>query len=215
MAGLPEISAEHMRFVEEYTKDRNGTRAAFAADLSATYFGAAQAARTLLKNPQIRAAVKHVFGVQARRLRTELPDIIREWAILGRSDLDDYALDAEGRVTTVPGVPRAALRAVRKVKLTRTETLRGTGEGSRIVVETRADIELHDKAGPLKALYEHFHGALPGEQGATESDALGRLAALVNARRPVPDRAGGGGGGPGAGAAVDPAAGAAEPGVPQ
>lgn len=205
VAKLPEISEVELRFVEEYAKDKIAVRAALAAGLAPKYGAAAEAASQLLKKPEIKTWVKHVLKVQAKRINTDIPDIVKEWAILGKSDLDDYALDDKGRVTTRPGVPRSALRAVKKVRLTRTETLKGSGEGARIVVETKADIELHDKAGPLKALYEHFHGPLPGEPTAATAglEFMGRLAALIASRQPAPGAAGGDGGGVQGGDAVD------------
>ena len=53
----PDLTTQEQQFAEEYCKDRNQVRAALASGLSGTYFGAAQAARALLKKPQIRAAV--------------------------------------------------------------------------------------------------------------------------------------------------------------
>ena len=207
---LTDLTPEQQRFVEEYAKDKNQVRAALAAGLSESYFAAAQAARSLLKNPQIRASVRYVLRLQAKRLKTEVPDVVREWAILGKSDLDDYELTPDGRLTTRPGVPRSALRAVKKVKLTRTERLTGRGDGQELTVEHKAEIELHAKEGPLAKLYEHLHGVLPGEvkaEGMSIADAIrlrdelarrGRVAGDV--QQPVP---------------VVPEAGAADGGVPQ
>lgn len=160
---VPPLSAQEQRFVEEFAKDKIQVRAALAAGLSGDYFAAAQAARLLLKKPQIRAAVKYVLKTQERRLRMGVPDVVREWAILGRSDLDDYQLTDDGRITTRPGVPRSALRAVKRVKVTRTERLTGRGDAQELTVEYRAEIELHAKEGPLAKLHEHLHGVLPGE----------------------------------------------------
>jgi hypothetical protein len=158
----PEIAAEELRFVEEYVKDRNATRAALAAGLADSYFPAAVAASRLLRNEKVAAWVKHLFRLQARRLKTEVPDVVREWAVMGKSDVTDYVVDGEGRVTTAPGVPRIALRAVKKVKQLRTEKL----HNDVLTVETRTEIELHDKVTPLTKLYEHLHGVLPGEAAA-------------------------------------------------
>jgi phage terminase small subunit len=188
----PEISAAHLRFCEEYTKDRNATRAALAAGLSESYFSAADQASDLLKKPEIRIWVKHLFGVQARRLKTAVPDVVREWAILGKSDLTDYIVDQSGRVTVAPGVPRSALRAVKKVKQIRTTRL--TGGGDTLSEEVRTEIELHAKDGPLKALYDHLHGPLPGEDKTSGTIELAAtIAALIAARQPDAGPAGGAG----------------------
>jgi hypothetical protein len=207
-----DLSPQEQRFVEEYCKDKNQVRAALAAGLSSTYFGAAQAARVLLKNPQIRTAVRRVFAVQSRRLKTEIPDVVREWAILGKSDLTDYVVDDDGRVTTAPGVPRSALRAVKKVKQTRTERL--DRQSNELVVELKTEIELHGKDGPLAKLYEHF-GAVPGEEKAGANVELAAtLAALLAARLPAGGGPGGTAGPVPGGPAVGAEPGAAGPGVP-
>jgi phage terminase small subunit len=206
---LPEIAANLQAFVEEYCKDRNGVRAALAAGLAATYGAAGEQASQLLKKPEIIAWVRHVFLIQARRLKTEVPDIVREWAIMGKSDITDYVVDDKGRLSTAPGVPRSALRAVKKVKQTR--TVRVAGKGDELVEETRTEIELHDKVTPLTSIYNHLHGALPGEDKASATvELLARLAALAGARQLEPGGAGAGAGG----AAVGTEPGAAEPGVP-
>jgi phage terminase small subunit len=204
MAGsVPQLTPQEQTFVEEYCKDRNVVRAALAAGLSDNYFAASTAGHRLLKTVQIRAAVKAVLRVQARRLKAEVPDVVREWAILAKSDLDDYEVDAGGRLRPRPGVPRSALRAVKKFKQTRTERLRGSGDAQELTVEIRTEIELHGKEGPLAKLYEHLHGVLPGEQKATELtvESAAALLAALGSRRPQP---GGGGGTAGGAAPADP-----------
>lgn len=214
-AALGALTPQHQRFVEEYAKDRNGVRAALAAGLSPDYFPAATAARKLLKNAQIRSAIRFVLRTQARRLRTAVPDVVREWAILGKSDLDDYAVSADGSVTTKPGVPRSALRAVKKVKQTRTERLTGRGDNQELTVEVRTEIELHAKEGPLAKLFEHLHGVLPGEAtkqgGGIPIEHAIEFAEFLAAKRV---REGLRGVVPG-GVPVVPEAGSAEPGVPE
>ncbi len=209
---VPSLTPQQQQFVLEYCKDKNQVRAALAAGLSDDYFAASTAAKRLLKTVEIRTAIKAVFRVQAKRLKTEVPDIVREWAILGKSDLDDYEVDADGRLRTRPGVPRSALRAVKRVKQTRTERLTGRGDNQVLTVEIKTEIELHGKEGPLKDLYAHLHGVLPGEkkeQAAVE--AVTALLATLGARQPQPV----GTGATPASNPVVPESGAAEPGVPQ
>jgi phage terminase small subunit len=159
----PELTPQEQRFVEEFCKDRNQVRAALEAKLSTSYSAASNAAHRMLENPRIREAIKYVLRVQAKRLNMTVPDVVREWAILGKSDLDDYTVDGDGRVTVRPGVPRSALRAVKKVKQTRTEKLTGRGDRQELTVEIKTEIELHGKETSLSKLHEHFHGVLPGE----------------------------------------------------
>lgn len=162
MAGQPleALTPQQQTFCEEYAKDKNGVRAALAAGLSPTYFGAATAAKNLLKNSQIRTAIRHILKIQAKRLKTEVPDVVREWALIGRADVTDYVTDGAGKLAVAPGVPKVALRAVKKVKQTKTERLKG----DELTVTTVTEIDLHDKLGALSKLFEHLHGVLPGEQ---------------------------------------------------
>lgn len=206
---MPDLTPQEQTFAEEYAKDRNQVRAALAAGLSGTYFAAAQAARLLLKKPQIRKAVTHILRVQAKRLKTEVPDVVREWSVMGKSDITDYVVDADGKLDVAPGVPKAALRAVKKVKQTRTERLTGRGEDQQLTVEIRTELELHDKPAALAKLYEHLHGVLPGEKAKEiPVEVAARLLALAGAH------AAGTGSAPG-GDAVGAEPGSAEPGVPQ
>jgi phage terminase small subunit len=198
---VPFLSDKELRFVEEYSKDRNGVRAALAAGVHTSYFHAAQAAHVLLKKPEIRSAIRKVWAVQAKRLRAEVPDIVREWAVVGTADVTDYAVDADGRVRSLPGVPKVALRAVKKVKQTRTEKLdRNNG----LTVEVKTEIELHDKLRALSDLYKHLHGALPGETAGSGTEmpveyaaefaeflAAKRLRGVVPADVPVVPETGG------------------------
>lgn len=159
MAALPELSEQQLLFVQEYVKDRNGTRAALAVGLSPTYFGAAQTAKKLLKNGQIRAWVKHLLNRQAKALKFAPSKVTRNWMLAATADLTYFEVGPDGKLTTAPGVPREYLRAVRKVRQTRTERL---GQDNTLVIEYRTDLELRDAFGPEQKLMEHF-GAAPGE----------------------------------------------------
>jgi hypothetical protein len=210
--GQPKLSAQQIRFCEEYAKDRNGVRSAYACGFKGTYPAANEYARGQLQKPVIRDLLRRIWGVQSRRLKTAAPEIVREWAILGTSDLTDYAVDDDGRLVVAPGVPRSALRAVKKFKQTRTERRRGES----VEVEHKTEIELHGKEGPLAKLYEHLHGDLPGEKDTT--DAAGVLSLIdtyLAARQSRPGRGGGTAGDAEGQAGVDQPAGGAGGGVHQ
>lgn len=159
MASLPEISEQQMLFVQEYVKDRNGTRAALAAGLSDSYQAARKAACVLLTNGNIRAWVKSLLRRQAKALKFAPSKVTRNWMLAATADLTYFEVGPDGKLTTAPGVPREYLRAVRKVRQTRTERL---GQDNTLVIEYRTDLELRDAFGPEQKLMEHF-GAAPGE----------------------------------------------------
>jgi phage terminase small subunit len=206
---IPQLTPQQQTFCEEYAKDKNGVRAALAAGLSETYFAASVTASRLLKTVEIRTAIRRILKIQAKRLKTEVPDVVREWAIIGRADVTDYVTDQDGKVTTAPGVPKAALRAVKKVKQTKTERLKD----SELTVVTVTEIDLHDKLSALSKLFEHLHGVLPGEKpsgGGIPIEYAVEFAEFVAARNAARAAAVGASGVP-----VVPEAGVAESSVPQ
>lgn len=181
-APLPELTPQQQQFAEEYAKDKNGVRAALAVGLSTSYQAACEAASQLLRKPEMRQALRRIWGIQAKRIKTAVPDIVREWAVIGTSDVTDYVVGEDGKLGVAPGVPKAALRAVKKIKQTRSEHVK-PGE---TVVEVRTEIELHDKLAALAKLHDHLHGVLPGEDRANANVELAaRLAALLAARQPA------------------------------
>jgi hypothetical protein len=198
---LPEISEAELRFVEEYCKDKNGTRAALAAGVSTTYQGARQAASKLLTKPDIKSWVRYLLGRQAKALKFRPSKVLRNWMLAATTDLTYFEVTADGRLTTAPGVPREYLRAVRKMKQTRTEF------GGKVEVKT--EIELRDPFGPETKLMEHY-GELPPEPsggGMTIEDAVRLRDALARRARLGGDLPGG--------VPVVPEGGAADGGVPQ
>lgn len=181
LTAIASLIPTHVRFIEEYVKDHNAARAALAAGLSQTYGSAAVIAHKLLKTDKIRAAVRYLKNQQARRLQTSTPHIVREWAILGLSDITNYTVDDDGNVDVKAGVPRSALRAVKKVKVTRTVRKDGRGEGADTLEEVRTELELHDKITPLTKLYEHFEGTAEEAAARELADALRTIVAARNA----------------------------------
>lgn len=210
---LPDISEQQMLFVQEYAKDRNGVRAALAAGFVTSYQAACEQARQLLRKPEIKQWVKSLLRRQAKALKFKPSKTLRNWMLASTADLTYFEVDKDGRLTTAPGVPREYLRAVRKLKQTRTEKL---GKDNNLTVEVRTELELRDPFGPECKLMEHF-GELKGEEAANGPgplDILGRLAALAVAQQSARERGGQPADGGAGGAAVAPEA-AAGGGVPE
>ncbi len=178
---LPELSEQELLFVEEYCKDRNATRAGLAAGISTSYQSAAELTRRLLKKVEIKTWIKHLLQQQAKALKFKPSKIIRNWMLAASSDLTYFEVNADGKLTTAPGVPREYLRTVRKMKQTRTEELRG----ETLTIEIKTDIELRDPFGPESKLMEHFK-EISGDGNTTKhNDILDDLAALLARRLPA------------------------------
>lgn len=197
---LPEISEQHLLFVQEFVKDRNKVRAGLAAKLSPTYQGASAAARALLQKPPIKRWVRHLLGQQAKALKFKPSKVLRNWMVAATADLTYFEVDGDGRLTTAPGVPREFLRAVRKVKQTRTETLTGRGDAAQLEVTIKTDIELRDPFGPECKLMEHFGELEDKAKPGVSLDVVGRVLAhfadeLAAARDAAGRAAADGGGG--------------------
>lgn len=103
-----------------------------------------------------------------------MPAILREYAIIAKSDLDHYETDAEGNIRVKPGVGKAATRAVRKKKVTQRQVY--SKDGDLVSDTTVTDIELHDKLHALDQLKKHL-----GEE-AEAMPAGGRAASLETFR---------------------------------
>lgn len=205
---LPEVSEQHLRFIEEYCKDKNGTRAALAAGLTSNPQSARVIAARLLADVSIKRWVRKLLREQAKRLKFNPGKVLRNWMLAAHADQHCFVITDDGRLETAPGVPREFIRAVRKWKWTK--TVRVKDQGRTLEEETRGEVELRDPFGPECKLMEHF-GALPGEGvkgGGVSVEVVGRILAHF-ADRLAP----GGGGGAAAGSLPPGGAVAGEPGA--
>ena len=201
---MPEISDKELRFCEEYLRDRIAVRAALEVGLSSDYNAAANQATYLLKKPEIQAWLKYLRNQYAKRLRIDIPSIIREYAIIAKSDLDEFTTDETGRVVVRPGVPKKMLRAVKKRKLTKLERL----NGDELTVSNTAEIELHDKLHALDQLLKYFKDLLPKKseedgEGTDEPNAAEVMRIVADALSKSQPRGSGGTGGEPAGEGGD------------
>lgn len=72
------------RFVEEYAKDRNGTRAAIRAGYSPSRAGAT--ACILLQDPEVRQMVQDACDAVSRECRVDAEMILKEWVDIATAD---------------------------------------------------------------------------------------------------------------------------------
>lgn len=133
------------RFVEEYLVDFNATQAAIRAGYSA--HSANGNAYSLLKRPDVLAAVKRGWARLARRTQVTAERVLQEYAALAFSDLRDVADWGPDGVVPIAAaeLSRDAARAVAEVSDSRTKA----GGGN-------VKVKLHDKKGALDALARHL-----------------------------------------------------------
>ena len=103
------LRPRQQKFVEQYAKDGNGTRAAREAGYSPA--GPHDRAHRLLQRPEIQAAIAVARAQQNECLRIEADDFVQELAALCLADATE-AFDADGRIKPFADWPRAVRRAL-------------------------------------------------------------------------------------------------------
>lgn len=79
-----EPSVRELRFVENYAKDRNATRAAIRSGYHPS--SAANNAHAILNDPRLRPLVDAEIDRIAKVAELEVVDVLREWALLATAD---------------------------------------------------------------------------------------------------------------------------------
>ena len=179
---LPAISEQHLKFCEEFLQRRVAVHAALKAGLSEDYASAAVLGSRLLKTVQIKAWLAYLKMQQAKSLSITVPMLLREYAIIALSNIEEFQLDPKtGRLKIARGLPKALERSVKRRKITKKEQRRGQGDQITVTVEYTAEIELYDKLHALDQLLKYFKD-LPSAgagQGLSNADVLNILAGYL------------------------------------
>jgi phage terminase small subunit len=143
-------------FVKEYLVDLNATRAATAAGYSEkTAYSQGQ---RLLKNVEVRAAIRQRLGKIFHELDTSAEHIIRELACVGFARMSDY-IRVQGREAYIDLSALTDDQAAAITELTSDVLIRGTekdddGQGVPVQVK-RTKIKLGGKLEALKMLGQY------------------------------------------------------------
>lgn len=108
------LTPRQTQFVREYLVDLNATQAAIRAGYSPRT--ARRQASDLLAKPDIAAAVQAGQAARAERVQFSADEVLRELAILLRSDVRQFAVGNDGALMLAEGAPDDAWRAVASVK---------------------------------------------------------------------------------------------------
>jgi phage terminase small subunit len=140
------LTGKQGRFVAEYLIDLNATQAAVRAGYSPKV--AYRQGFENLRKPQVEAALTEAMAARAQRVELSADAVLREIALVSRSNIQDYAIDDYGEVSLRPGAPPEAMRAVQSLRKKILHTEQG------ICYET--EIKLHPKNAALRMAAEHL-----------------------------------------------------------
>lgn len=149
---------KHARFVLEYMKDLNGTKAAVRAGYEQS--SAACVSSELLQREDVQGELQRQLEAREARTLATADRVIQELALIAFSDITDFVVREDGSVTLREGAGKRATRAVqsvkRKVRIVRDRN-RLDGDGRPVEVEVEdVEIKLWDKARALEVLARHL-----------------------------------------------------------
>jgi phage terminase small subunit len=146
------LTKQMRAFVKEYIVDYSGTKAAIRAGYSKKTANP-QASRLLAK-----VSIQEAIGREEKKLQNRYhvtkERILRELAIIGFSDIDDYlTIDKEGtvRINTLEQLPLSSSKAIKTIK-EKKKTMQ-IGEDTNIsVTDVQTEFTLHDKIAALQLM---------------------------------------------------------------
>lgn len=154
------LSPREQLFVKEYPVDWNAGKAAIRAGYSPN--GAKQAAFKVLSRPEVAAAIQAEVDARAKRVEVSSDAVLREVALILRSDVRDFRVNDDGTLTLRDGADPDAWRAVASVK----HKVRTQRDGTS---ERDIEFRLWDKPAIARLAMQHM--GMLGPKG-TEDDPL-------------------------------------------
>lgn len=153
------LNPKQIAFIDRYlaTLPRNAS-AAYREVYGVSEDVAKASASRLLRKANVAREVERREAVISRPFALSASRIRRELSTIAFSDLRHFTITEDGRLDTVPGVPKSALRAVRSVKIKRRMIPQGVDkEGNPLppIVELEAEFRLWDKPAALRLAAQH------------------------------------------------------------
>lgn len=142
------MTPKQARFVAEYRKDLNATRAYIAAGYSPK--GAGQSAEKLLKNPEIAAAVAEKTQQQLERADLTAERTLEEMRRLAFSNVQDL-FDEHGDLKPLHTLTREQAACISSLELVMKNATAGDGKIDRVL-----KIRIWDKPKVMEMLGKHF-----------------------------------------------------------
>jgi len=144
------LNAKQQRFVDEYLKDLNGTRAYLRAGYKATPASATANANKLLRNDHVRAAVQAAKVERRERTKMEADEALEGITLIARADVRQI-FDEHGELRDVHTLDDRTARCIKAIKIV-------TKKRGKEIVQVR-EIVFYDALRALEYMGKH-HGAL-------------------------------------------------------
>lgn len=160
LAPAGDLSPREAAFVREYLVDLNASQAAIRAGYSPKTAG--QQAHAMLKRVGIASALSKAQAERGARVQLEADAVLRELAILVRSDVRDYIVGNDGSLTLREGAADEAWRAVASVKHKIIEIPQNDGDS---MFRREIEFKLWDKNSAIEKAMKHL-GMLKDAGGA-------------------------------------------------
>lgn len=154
------LGPKQSRFVEEYLVDLNATQAAIRAGYSAKA-AEVQGCR-LLRNVKVAGAVADAQAKRSERLEITLDKWLRELAILGFSDIqnyiniDDYGCIVAKTFEEMPEGTSRALEVCEEIRTIKDEPGTKDKKSETTILNSRIRFKMHDKLGALEKIGKHL-----------------------------------------------------------
>lgn len=142
------MNAKHERFIVEYLKDLNASKAYVRAGYAKA--GAGQSAEKLLKKPEIKAAIAKAQAKVLEVAQITAQRTIDEMGTLAFSNVADY-FDAEGNLLPIHQLPRHVTAAIAQFEVIMKNAAGGDGKIDRVL-----KVKSWDKTRALEMLGKHF-----------------------------------------------------------
>lgn len=146
------LTAKQRRFVREFLVDRNATQAAIRAGFSAKT--AREQGHALRGKPEIQTLIREAEAQLAERTEITQEMIIRELALIGFANMQDYLRIGENGDPFLDFSKLTREQAAPIVEVTVEDFKDGRGEDARDV--RRVKFKLADKKGALVDLGKHL-----------------------------------------------------------
>jgi phage terminase small subunit len=147
---LPDINEAQSVFVEQFMVDLNATRAYRIAYPACKSNAAARVGGCeMKKDADVGLHIRYALWERSQRTLVDADDIVRELAIVAKSNIANYQVDDDGWVEVRPGVPPEAMKAVAGIERTVSYDKEGN---KRVTVKFR----LHPKMEATRQIGEHL-----------------------------------------------------------
>ena len=149
-------NAKRECFCQEYIIDNNGTQAAERAKYSKKT--ANEQGSQLLAILSVQQRIAELRAVREERTRVTQDRVVRELALIGFSDLQNYiSIDELTGVITAKGfdaMPPEESRALKAIKEDR--AIKESPDGKDVTVYDKVSFQMHDKIRALEILAKHL-----------------------------------------------------------